>query len=162
MEIRRNDPRDFRAFAELNIAWIKDLHHVEVSDQKMYDHPEIYAENGNSIFAVVFDDAVAGVAALKQDEAGEWELTKMAVDPKFQGRGIGKTLMDTVEAYARDTLALSRIYLISNTINAAAIRLYKRCDWVVTHEGPHPRYARADIAMEKYLDTELLAGGDAV
>lgn len=151
MDIRRNDPRDYRAFAELNIEWIKDLHHIEKSDQYMYDHPEIYAENGNSIFAAIIDNEVAGVAALKQDEDGEWELTKMAVDPKFQGRGIGKTLMETVETYARNELGRDRIYLISNTINAAAIRLYKRCGWTVTHEGPHPRYARADIAMEKHL-----------
>ena len=151
MEIRRNDPRDFRAFAELNIEWIRDLHHIEASDQKMYDHPEIYAQDGNSIFAAIIDDEVAGVVALKQDPEGEWELTKMAVDPKFQGRGVGKVLMDTVEHYSKHELALDRIYLISNTINAAAIRLYKRCGWIVTHEGPHPRYARADIAMEKYL-----------
>lgn len=151
MEIRRNDPRDFRAFAELNIAWIKELHHVEASDQKMYDHPEIYAQDGNSIFSVIIDDTVAGVCALKQDDEGEWELTKMAVDERFRGRGIGHKLMDVVETYAKDELGLEKIYLISNTINAAAIRLYKRCDWVVTHEGPHPRYARADIAMEKHL-----------
>ena len=75
----------------------------------------------------------------------------MAVDPKFQGRGLGKTIMNHVENYARTELGMKRIYLISNTINAAAIRLYKRCDWVVIHEGPHPRYARADIAMEKHL-----------
>lgn len=151
MEIRRNDPRDFRAFAELNIAWIKDLHHVEASDQYMYDHPEKYAQNGNSIFALIIEQKVAGVAALKQDGEGEWELTKMAVDPTFQGRGIGKTIMNAVEGYAQRELGLSKIYLISNTKNAAAIRLYKRCGWTVTHEGPHPRYARADIAMEKIL-----------
>ena len=151
MEIRRNDPRDFRAFAELNIEWIRDLHHVEASDQKMYDHPEIYAQDGNSIFAAIIDDEVAGVVALKQDPEGEWELTKMAVDSRFRGRGVGKVLMDTVEDYSKQELGLNRIYLISNTINAAAIRLYKRCGWIVTHEGPHPRYARADIAMEKYL-----------
>lgn len=151
MEIRRNDPRDLRPFAELNIAWIKDLHHVEASDQYMYDHPESYVENGNSVFAAVIDGETAGVVALKQDEDGDWELTKMAVDPKFRGRGIGKILMDAVETFARDELGQSKIYLISNTINAAAIRLYKRCGWTVTHEGPHPRYARADIAMEKIL-----------
>jgi len=136
MEIRRNDPRDFRAFAELNMVWIKDLHTVEPSDQYMYDHPESYAKNDNSIFAVILDDEVAGVCALKQDEEGEWELTKMAVDPKFQGRGIGKTLMDRVESYAKTELGQTRIYLISNTINAAAIRLYKRCGWTVMFEGP--------------------------
>lgn len=156
MDIRRNDPRDFRAFAELNIAWIKELHHVEASDQKMYDHPEIYAQDGNSIFATIIDDQVAGVVALKQDEEGAWELTKMAVDERFRGRGLGKILMDVVEQYAKNELGQDKIYLISNTINAAAIRLYKRCGWTVTHEGPHPRYARADIAMEKYLGEKYL------
>jgi len=148
MEIR---PRDYRAFAELNIAWIKELHHVEASDQKMYDHPEIYAQDGNSIFSIVVEDQVAGVCALKQDDEGQWELTKMAVDENFRGQGIGQKLMDIVEGYAKDELGLEKIYLISNSINAAAIRLYKRSGWIVTHEGPHPRYARADIAMEKYL-----------
>ncbi|NNE58030.1 MAG: GNAT family N-acetyltransferase [Hellea sp.] len=151
MEIRRNDPRDFAAFAELNIAWIKELHHVEPSDQYMYDNPESYAKHGNSIFALIIDDQTTGVCAFKQDKDGEWELTKMAVDPKFQGRGIGKLLIDAVETYAKTELGLRRIYLISNTINAAAIRLYKRCGWTVTFEGPHPRYARANIGMEKYL-----------
>jgi len=151
MEIRRNDPRDYRAFAELNIAWIKELHHVEASDQKMYDHPEIYAQDGNSIFSIVVEDQVAGVCALKQDDEGQWELTKMAVDENFRGQGIGQKLMDIVESYAKDELGLEKIYLISNTINAAAIRLYKRCGWTVMFEGPHPRYARADIGMEKFL-----------
>ena len=151
MEIRRNNPRDFRAFAELNIEWIKELHHVEPADQKMYDHPEIYAANGNSIFAALIDDKVAGVVALKQDDDNEWELTKMAVSPDFQGRGIGRLLMEAVENHAREQMGLSRIYLISNTINAAAIRLYKRCGWKIMFEGPHPSYERANIGMDKAL-----------
>ena len=149
MHIRRNDPRDFRAFAELNIRWIEELHQIEPSDQHMVDHPDSYAQGGNSIFAVLDEAAVVGVCALKQDDEGEWELTKMAVDPCYQGRGIGKALMDAVESYARNELGVKRLYLISNTINAAAIRLYKRCGWSVTFEGPHPRYQRADIGMEK-------------
>ena len=151
MDMKRNEPSALRAFAELNIAWIKDLHFVEASDQHMYDHPDRYIEGRNSIFSLHENDKVAGVCALKEDEDGNFELTKMAVDPSFQGRGIGRTLMDIVEAYARDTLGLSQIYLISNTKNAAAIRLYKRCGWTVSFEGEHPKYARANIGMEKVL-----------
>lgn len=151
MDIRRNDISALRAFAELNIAWIKDLHEVEPSDQYMYDHPESYIEGRNSVFSIHIDGTVAGVCALKEDEDGHFELTKMAVDPSFQGRSIGKTLMDSVESYARDELGLSQIYLISNTKNAAAIRLYKRCGWRVSFEGEHPKYARANIGMEKTL-----------
>jgi len=151
MEIKRNDPSALPAFAALNIAWIEDLHFVEETDQKMADHPEIYIEGNNSVFSIHIENEVAGVCALKQDEDGEYELTKMAVDPKFQGRGLGKVLMDEIERYAKDDLGLNRIYLLSNTINAAAIRLYKRSGWTVTFEGPHPKYARCNIGMEKLL-----------
>ena len=151
MDIRRNDISALPAFAELNIAWIKDLHVVEPSDQYMYDHPESYITGKDSVFSLHIDGNVAGVAALKQDDDGEFELTKMAVDPSFQGRGLGKILMDEVETYAKSELGLSRIYLLSNTVNAAAIRLYKRSGWTVMFEGPHPKYARANIGMEKML-----------
>lgn len=151
MDIRRNDPSALPAFAELNIAWIKELHHVEPSDQYMYDHPESYITGRDSVFSLHIEGEVAGVCALKEDESGAFELTKMAVNPNFRGQGVGKILMDTVEGYAKNTLGLNHIYLISNTVNAAAIRLYKRCGWRVSFEGPHPKYARADIGMEKDL-----------
>lgn len=127
------------------------MHNVEASDQRMAEHPEGYIQGGNSVFAAIEQEQVAGVVALKQDSQGEWELTKMAVDPAFQGRGVGAALMLEVERYARDELGLSRIYLLSSTINAAAIRLYKRSGWVVDFEGPHPMYARCNIGMSKKL-----------
>jgi len=151
LDIRRNDEDALPAFAALNIAWIKELHVVEASDQKMLDHPEIYIKDGNSVFSVHIDGTVAGACALKQDKSGDWELTKMAVDPKFQRRGIAQALMDKVENYARDELGLSRIYLLSNTKNAAALRLYERNGWRVHHTGAHPVYARCNIGMEKCL-----------
>lgn len=151
MDIRRNDLSALPAFAALNLAWIEDLHTVETSDRHMVDHPEIYVADGNSLFSIHIEGEIAGVCALKRDEDGAYELTKMAVDPSFQGHGIGKILMDAVEAYARDTLNLKSIYLLSSTKNAAAIRLYKRCGWTVTFEGTHPKYDRCNIGMEKKL-----------
>lgn len=128
------------------------MHHVEESDQKMAAHPEIYIRGDNSVFSIHMDSQTVGVCALKQDEEGEFELTKMAVHDAYQNRGLGQVLMDTVESYARDTLKRKRIYLLSNTINAAAIRLYKRCGWIPMFEGSHPQYyARCNIGMEKML-----------
>ena len=59
--------------------------------------------------------------------------------------------MEIVETYARDEMGLAKIYLLSNTKNAAAIRLYKRGGWSVLFEGPHPTYERCNIGMEKIL-----------
>jgi len=151
LDIRRNDISALPRFAALNIAWIKDLHMVEASDQKMLEQPEIYIANGNSVFSVHIDEEVAGVCALKQDKDGAWELTKMAVDPAFQRRGIAQVLMTTIENYARDEMGLSYIYLLSNTKNAAALRLYERNGWTTHHHGAHPDYARCNIGMEKQL-----------
>lgn len=151
MEIRRNDERDLEAFARLNLAWIEELHSVEPSDRAMGEHPEVYIQDGNSVFAAILEGETAGVVALKQDDEGQWELTKMAVDPKFQGRGLGNALMEHVELYARDVMGLAQIYLLSSTVNEAAIRLYKRRGWTVDHEGAHPKYTRCNIGMSKRL-----------
>ena len=151
MDIKRNDPASLPRFAALNAAWIEELHHLEESDKLMVAHPEIYAQNGNHVFTAHINDEVAGACALKKHEDGRYELTKMAVDPKFQGRGIGQHLMSAVEAYAKNELGLDYLFLLSNTRNAAALRLYARNGWTVNHEGPHPVYQRANIGMEKYL-----------
>ena len=151
MDIRRNDESALPRFAALNAAWIEDLHYLEESDKLMVAHPEIYTQNGNSVFSVHIDDEVAGACALKKHEDGRYELTKMAVDPKFQGRGIGQELVTTLQDYARDELGLKELFLLSNTKNAAALRLYKRNGWVVNHEGKHPIYDRCNIGMIKTL-----------
>lgn len=151
VQIRRNDPRDLSAFAALNLAWIQDMHEVESSDLRMYESPEIYMQGDNSVFAAIVADKTVGVGALKQDEQGSWELTKMAVDPAFRGRGIGGKLMHAIESYAKTEMGLSQIYLLSSTKNEAAIRLYERHGWVVNHRGPYPQYARCNIGMRKTL-----------
>ena len=151
MDIKRNDPASLARFAALNAAWIEDMHHLEESDKLMVAHPEIYTQNGNHVFSAHIDGEVAGACALKKHEDGRYELTKMAVDPKFQGRGIGQHLMTAIETYAKDALGLNYLFLLSNTRNEAALRLYARNGWSVNHEGPHPVYQRANIGMEKHL-----------
>jgi len=156
MDIKRNDLDALPRFAALNAVWIEELHHLEESDKLMLAHPEIYTQNGNHVFTVHIEDEVAGdevvgACALKKHQDGRYELTKMAVDPKFQGRGIGQYIMSAVEGYAKTELGLDYLFLLSNTTNEAALRLYARNGWTVNHEGPHPVYKRANIGMEKHL-----------
>ena len=150
-KIRRNDPAALPRFAALNAQWIEDLHHLEESDKLMVAHPEIYTQNGNHVFSAHIDDEVAGAVALKKHDDGRYELTKMAVDSKFRGHGIGQQLMTAIEDYAKNEMGLDYLFLLSNTRNEAALRLYARNGWTVNHEGPHPVYQRANIGMEKHL-----------
>ena len=149
--IRRNDPTALPRFAALNAEWIEELHYLEESDKLMVAHPEIYIQNGNHVFSVHMDAQVAGACALKKHEDGRYELTKMAVGTRFRGKGIGQHLMIAVESYAKNELGLDYLFLLSNTKNAAALRLYARNGWTVNHQGPHPVYDRANIGMEKHL-----------
>lgn len=155
VSIRRNDQSSLPRFAALNAEWIEDLHVLEPSDKAMVANPAIYLDNGGQVFTAHIDGEVAGAVALKPhvsgDKQGQWELTKMAVDSRFRGHGVGQKLMDAVEGYARDTLGLKSLFLLSNTRNEAALRLYTRNGWTVNHEGAHPIYARCNIGMEKTL-----------
>lgn len=150
-QIKRNEQSALPRFAALNAQWIEELHYLEESDKLMVARPEIYIENGSHVFSAHYQDVVAGAVALKRHQNGTYELTKMAVDERFRGRGLGQVLMTAVETYAKNELGLKTIFLLSNTKNAAALRLYTRNGWVVNHEGPHPVYARANIGMEKVL-----------
>ncbi|WP_409433549.1 GNAT family N-acetyltransferase [Litorimonas sp. RW-G-Af-16] len=151
MEIRRNDPTALPRFAALNAAWIEDMHYLEESDKLMVAKPEIYIQNGNHVFSAHIEGKVAGACALKRHEDGRYELTKMAVDPNFRGKGIAQSLMTEIERFSKEDLGLDYLFLLSNTKNAAALRLYTRNGWTINHEGPHPIYARCNIGMEKWL-----------
>jgi ribosomal protein S18 acetylase RimI-like enzyme len=155
VSIRRNDRPSLPHFAALNAQWIEDMHELEPSDKAMVATPEIYLNNGGQVFTAHIDGEVAGAVALKHHvdgpQKGEWELTKMAVDSRFRGNGVGQKLMDAVEGYARDELGLPRLFLLSNTRNEAALRLYARNGWTVNLEGSHPIYSRCNVGMEKIL-----------
>ena len=151
VEIRIDDKSALPRFAALNAEWIEDLHFLEESDKLMVAHPEIYIQNGNHVFSAHIDGKVAGAVALKKHDDGRYELTKMAVDSAFRGNGVGQHLMTAIEGYAKNEMGLDYLFLLSNTRNEAALRLYARNGWTVNHEGPHPVYARANIGMEKHL-----------
>lgn len=151
VEIRLDDPNALPRFAALNAQWIEDMHHLEPSDKLMVSNPEIYIQNGNHVFSAHIGDDVVGAVALKKHDDGRYELTKMAVDTNVRGHGIGQKLMTAVEDHAKTNMKLDYLFLLSNTRNEAALRLYARNGWTVNHEGPHPVYARANIGMEKHL-----------
>ena len=155
VEIKRNHRPSLPDFARLNAAWIEDMHYLEESDKRMVATPEIYLENGGQVFTAHLDGRCVGAVALKYHpdgpSAGQWELTKMAVDPSARGHGIGQRLMDACHDYAKNELKQDRLFLLSNTRNEAALRLYARNGWVVNHEGKHPVYDRCNIGMEVRL-----------
>jgi GNAT superfamily N-acetyltransferase len=47
---------------------------------------------------------IVGTVALKREDAATFELTKMAVDKRWQGRGLGRSLLESACRLARELL----------------------------------------------------------
>lgn len=136
-------------FKSMNQAWIEANFVMEEADHISLDHPDEYIINkGGHILIALYDGVPAGVCALiKMDhELYGYELAKMAVSPKFQGKGIGYFLGNAIVDRAKD-LGSNAIYLVSNTKLTPAIRLYKKMGFVEVEGLPSP-YDRANIKME--------------
>ena len=145
-------PEHRTAFQELNEAWITKYFKLEDADRKALDNPKDYIlESGGKILVAVQGNAILGVCALlkMQDAKYDYELAKMAVSPKAQGKGIGYLLGKSIIEAAKE-LKASNLYLESNTILKPAISLYEKLGFkkIVGHYTP---YERCNIQMELIL-----------
>ncbi len=134
-------------FERLNRIWLEGYGLFEDIDATVLSDPEkhILAPGGEIFFAFA-DEKIVGTVALVPMANGEWELTKLAVDPEFRGHGIGKAIMLHIHQAALEK-GLSKIILYSQTMLEAAIRLYRKLGY---YEVPvdQLKYARCDIKME--------------
>ncbi len=140
------------AFYRLNRAWIEADYPLESLDIAVLSEPETHIlAGGGSILAATAGEEVTGVVALRPYGERCFELTKMAVDVPWRGRGIGKMLMNAAIQEAK-RLKANRIVLYSNTrTSGPAVALYRKLGF---HEIPLEQgiYKRADIKMELLID----------
>lgn len=143
------DPRWRTDFARLNIDWLERYFVVESIDREVLSDPETYilADGGRVLLALDEHDRAVGAVALKHEGQGVYELTKMAVDPSCQGRGIGRLLMDAALDRYR-ALQGRELFLESSSKLAPALKLYESVGFR-HHPAPRPgsHYARADVYM---------------
>jgi len=150
MQIVTFDPALRSEFRRLNVAWLTRYFRVEPIDEQVLGNPEeeIIAPGGEVLFAC-WNEQVVGTVALKPEEAGAFELTKMAVDEAWQGRGFGRRLIEAAADVAKQRGA-SKLILYSQRGLAAAIHLYRSFGF---EEIPlcDQRYSRCDIKMQRPL-----------
>ncbi len=152
VQIVAYEPKYQSAFKSLNQEWISTYFEMEEADYKALDNPEAYIlSKGGKIVVALYKDEPLGVCALikMNDQNYDFELAKMAVSPKAQGKNIGWLLGQAVIDSAKASGA-SKIYLESNTILKPAINLYHKLGFqkVVGHSTP---YKRCNIQMELLL-----------
>lgn len=148
VKIVEYDPKYQQDFRDLNEEWISKFFKMEASDYKMLDHPEEYIINkgGHIVFALLNNEVVGTCALIKtSDEPLIFELAKMAVSPKAQGKKIGYLIGQELIDKAKQ-LKAKEVFLETNSSLIPAIKLYKKLGFqhIPVIDSP---YERADTKM---------------
>ncbi len=133
-------------FERLNRHWIEKYFWMEPIDVAVLQQPhEHILTKGGCIFMAEFDDLIIGTVALKYVDPATFELTKMAVDEKYQGLKAGKKLAVAALDWCKKK-GVEKIILYSNTKLPTAILLYRALGFKeIPLDGP---YKRSNIKMQ--------------
>ncbi len=133
-------------FYDLNADWLKKYFYIEPYDEKVLSNPNLYViEPGGFIFFAKYNTEIVGVVSLINQKTF-FELSKMAVSPKYQGFKIGQQLMDFTINFAKEK-GWDSITLYSHRSLKAAIQLYKKVGFKEIPVEKDSHYERADIKM---------------
>lgn len=133
-------------FHDLNIEWLETYFYVEAHDTEVLQNPKSYIiDNDGYIFFAKFNNEIVGTVALINEKEC-YELSKMAVSPKYQGLKIGQKLMNKCIEFSR-AQGWDQIMLYSNRILTPAINLYRKVGFEEVEVEKDVYYERADIKM---------------
>lgn len=152
VQIVSYEPRYAKNFRDLNEEWISQYFKMEEADYRALDNPDSYIiDKGGTILVALYNGEAVGVCALLRmdDPEYDYELAKMAVSPKAQGKNIGYLLGQAIIDQAKN-MGASKLYLESNTILKPAINLYHKLGFIKVAGRPSP-YERSNIQMELIL-----------
>ena len=100
---------------------------------------DLSRDHENEIFVAFVNNSVAGCVFMEPKDGTKIQLRAMAVYPEYQGKGVGKQLVEAAEAYARFA-GFSQIILHARKV-AMGFYLslgYKVCSSEFTEVGiPH-------------------------
>lgn len=147
-------PEYRECFRDLNYEWLKKYFEVEEPDEKILLNPEeeIIEKGGFVLFARLGGHVVGTTAVLKIN-GKTYEIAKMAVTEKAQGKQVGRKL--TQEAIARAAgRGAEKLILKTDNRLRAAVNLYRSFGFRATHmeyDADHV-YARERFGIRMELD----------
>tara|TARA_R110002124_G_scaffold90227_4_gene230373 strand:- start:365 stop:826 length:462 start_codon:yes stop_codon:yes gene_type:complete len=137
-------------FYDLNVEWLEKFFYVEPYDEKVLSNPKTYIiDKGGFIFFAKYKDEIVGTVAIINQNTF-FELSKMAVLPKYHGQKIGQQLIDYCLNFSKNK-GWKNIMLYSNRILEPAIALYKKVGFKEVSLEKDVYYERANIKMKLEL-----------
>lgn len=137
----------------INYEWLEKYFQVTKLDKKAFDNPkeEIIDKDGYIYFAR-FNGEIVGSIALEKLSEKQFVLSRFGVKSGFQGKKIGKLLMDKVMEKANE-LKIASIILYTNHVLINALNMYYRYGFKAVPMDDVP-YKRASIKMEFRFNTD--------
>ena len=140
------------SFKTLNLKWIEEFFDVEEEDLKILSNPKSYViDTGGEIFFALQEGQVIGTSAMVLIKPQVFELAKMAVDKNFQGKGVGRILINASIEFARKRSA-TEVFLVTNDKLKPALNLYKSSGFNLDLDYDDTRYERGNTKMVLDLD----------
>jgi GNAT superfamily N-acetyltransferase len=151
--IREFAPGDEAAFRQLNEEWI--IHYfgsLEPKDEEALADARGIVERGGRIFFAVREGQAVGCCALVAGDGGGYEVAKMGVTASARGAGIGRALLESVIAAARE-MGVTHLFLETNRKLTPAIRLYESVGFrhLPAERFVRSLYTRSNVQMEMNL-----------
>jgi len=154
VEILDFSPAHRESFHRLNEEWLMKYFEVEEADRRLLLHPEkeIIERGGSVLFARLRGEIVGTTALLKRDDE-TYEIAKMAVASKVQGKQVGRRLTEEAIALARRRGGKKIVLRTDNRLRAA-VCLYRKFGF---REAPDEatgsdRYGRSKFGCAMKLD----------
>jgi N-acetylglutamate synthase-like GNAT family acetyltransferase len=148
-------------FHDINAEWIESMFSMEDVDRHVLENPRqtIIDAGGVILFVEAEGRGIIGTGALRWDEPGQLELTKMGVKADLRGLKAGEFLLKALIERAA-TMKPERLFLLTNKRCEAAIHLYEKCgfehDADLLAAAQH-HYDRCDVAMTYHGRTTAAA-----
>jgi GNAT superfamily N-acetyltransferase/DNA-binding MarR family transcriptional regulator len=149
VEIIPYEPRYREDFKRLNVEWLEKYFYVEAIDVEVLGHPdEVILDRGGFIFLARQGEEIVGTCALIKAAPARYELSKMAVTPRYQGLRIGHRLLTAAIAHFRGLPGNNELFLETNSKLAPALRLYEANGFRhAERPGGPSHYQRSDVYM---------------
>jgi len=152
LRIRNFEQSDLEDFKSLNYEWLNRYLKIEQLDIDILSNPDTYIlKDGGAIFMAEWEGEIVGTCAIIKYNPTTFEIAKLGVTEKMQGRKIGRRLMETAIDEAKKRGA-KEVFLETNPILEKAQQLYKSFGFETAEAEYHKsNYIRPTITMKLAL-----------
>ena len=109
----------------------------------------VLSDTSSQLWVALDGDTIVGSIAIVKTEKSTAQLRWFVFDPQYQGKGIGKKLMDTAMLFCREQ-EYRHVFLWTIQILDAARHLYEKYGFLQTETKPNTEWTGETLLEERW------------